>query len=230
MSASPSPSPSPSPTRPDRSLPLLLAAAGLVVAIVAAVLVFGVARPPALEPLTDHLADAPSEPLAWSGWRDGDHCLDVAWPEGTATQPFCDESTSELLGWIDDDTVLLAGWEPDSRAIEVDVRDGTIVGNRPRPPSSDDRSDRRSLTVTTEGDRLLVLGEDGTELWRVPAPTTYTVEWSTVAPDGRHAAFGDSAERLLVVPTDGSAPPRVWAEDVGGWPEAAWGSERVAGN
>jgi hypothetical protein len=241
MSATPPPPSPPSPptrpagsaapdfTAPDpagRSLPLLLAAAGLVVAVTAAVLVFGVSRPPALQPLADHLDDAPQDALAWLGWGDDGQCLSVAWPDGTSTRPHCDEQSGELLGWVDDHTVLLASWAAESRAIEVDVRDGSVRGNRPRSEVSA-RTLSDGLTVTRERDELLVLGEDGTELWRVDAPADYRIDWSFVAPDGRHAALVDNAGRLLVVATDGSTPPRVWAEDVTGYPEPAWSSERV---
>jgi hypothetical protein len=213
--------------RTGRSLPLLLAAAGLVVAVVVAVLLFGVARPPALDPLADHPGDAPDVALAWLGWDGGGNCLGVAWPDATETRPFCDDEASDLRGWVDDETVLIANWEPDARALEVDARDGTVRGTRPRaeaPP----RGEPRDLTVTRERGEVLVLGADGTELWRVEVPDTYRIHRSSIAPDGGHAALVDSTDRLLVVPTDGSTPPRVWAEDVSSYPDLAWASERVA--
>jgi hypothetical protein len=228
-------SPPTPPTRPStpstgsddpRSLPLLLAAAALVVSVTVAVLVFGVSRPPALESLADHPEDAPVDALAWLGWEDDEQCLTVAWPDATTTEPYCDAQVGALLGWVDDDTVLLANWTPDARAVEVDVRDGSIRGNRARSEVSE-RTLADALTVTRERDDLLVLGEEGRELWRVDAPASYRIDGSFVAPDGRHVALVDNAGRLLVLATDGDTPPRVWATGVTGYPEPAWASERV---
>lgn len=212
--------------RTDRSLPALVVAAVLVVAVVTAVLVVGVTRPPALEPLADHPDEAPTEALAWLGRSAGDNCLGVARTDGTDTRPFCDDTHAGLAGWVDGDTVLLTSWSPDARGLEVDVRDGTVRGSRPGTGQSGP-TDVRELTVTREGEDLLVLGADGTELWRVTIPDTYRINRSSIAPDGTHAAFVDNADRLLVVPTDGTAPPRVWAQDVTSHPDLAWASERV---
>ena len=67
---------------------------------------------------------------------------------------------------------------------------------------------------------------DGEVVWEVDAPDAYTIDAAQRSDDGRLVLLQDSARRVLVVPADGSAAPRVWLEDEASWRPLAW--DRVA--
>ena len=212
-------------TAANRSIPILLAAAGLVVGVVAAVLLFGIARPPALASLSDRPDPAPSAGVAWSTWRDGGSCIEVAQPDGSVAEVRCEPQDGELVGWVDGGPLLLArygGGAP--RVLEIDPDTGEVLGTRPEEPEESFREGRfGDLAVASYRDRGdLVVVMDGTELWRVDAPDAYDIRGSAMSPDGRFVALTDTADRLLVLEADGSTPPRVWAEDVPSWNQLIW--------
>jgi hypothetical protein len=100
-----------------------------------------------------------------------------------------------------------------------DLEDG--VGDPLLPPAPwVDRADGRitvRLPEDPDGDHL-----DAPVLWEGEAPSNYDIEAAVPAPDGSVVALADNAGRLLVVPTDGSSPPRVWTEQVPRYTEYVW--------
>jgi hypothetical protein len=220
-----------------RSLPLLVAAGLLVVLVVAGVWLFGTNRPPELLALADEPAPAPPSAVAWMVWSNRESCVRVARPDGTVDEVWCDREGGELVGW-EGDHLLITRWghrsfdveEPlveegavqEVRVLEVDATSGEVVDTR--------WVDERSIThhggtgevVSYRQGGELVVEYGRTEVWRVAAAETYTVRDGSVSPDGRALAIVDAADRLLVVPADGSAPPRIWAEDVSVWMAPVW--------
>lgn len=203
-----------------RSMPLLIAAAVLVVAVVAAVLVFGVKRPPPLPPVSDTSGPLPPVSVAWAGGDGDERCVHVARPDGTVTEIRCDAQGGEVLGWADDRLLLLDG---SGRVAEIDPVTGTVMdvreaggdGEPPGPPTG-----RAVTSYFRDGD--LVVELEGTQLWRVAAPDDYDIRSSSVSPDGDFVVMTDTADRLLVMPADGSHPPHVWASEVQSWTVPVW--------
>lgn len=213
-------------TTPDRQPLVLVAAAVLTVVVVGLVLVFGVTRPPQLATITDEPVVTPPARLATHGWEDGEHCVTVVEVDGTTRRPWCSPDGAELVGWTDRGVVLRAyGHGAEDLDLTIDPDDGEVVASE-RGWSDLFTGDRGGDAVTSSrasgGDVLEVRSGDGTLLWRVEAPDSYTVSYGWRSPDGTAIALFDSADRLLLVPADGSSEPRVWAEDVSGRYEVAW--------
>lgn len=210
------------PQRGDRSVPLLVAAAVLVVAVVGAVLVFGVQRPPELPSVADEPDPAPSGAVAWTTWRDG-QCVHVAEPDGEVRQPFCRDGGYELEGWDDEGHLVLREWRDTERQeLLVDAETGEVVDTGPNVTLPGRANDDRPLhDLWTDGE-LIVEDASGSELWRVAAPEGYRLGSSSTSPDGEWIAAIDSADRLLVLPADGGAPPRVWATGVDSYRDVVW--------
>lgn len=212
----------------DRSVPLLVAAGLLVVAVVAAVLIFGVERPPPVEPLGSGAGVTPPAAIAWSDRGAGENCLRAADPDGDVREVVCDLG-GELVGWSDEG-ILVREWrggtervvavDPatgDRRTVGRDVRSGAV----PTTTHWTEREDGR-LTVSLDPDDT---GEP-TVLWEVEAPSSYDVVTAVASPDGTVVALGDSAGRLLVVPSDGGVEPRLWSDEVPEYARFVWQGTR----
>jgi hypothetical protein len=212
---------------PTRQLPLLLAAAALVVLVVGLVLAFGIGRPPPLTSLTEAPMPAPSAPVAWTAWDDPDGtCVQVARVDGAVERLTCIREGGELVGW-DDEGLLLRTWRGNSETVVVlDPDSGELLDRRepPRPEEEPPWPDE-AVFVERDGGRLVVTDADDPDLvlWEVEAVEAYRVESSARSTDGAWIAMVDSARRLLLVPGDGSREPRVWAEDVEPWTPLVWG-------
>ena len=212
--------------RTRRSIVLLAAAAVLVVTVVGLVLVFGVVRPPSLATVADRPDPAPSGGVAWTSWRSGETCVTVVRPDGRVDhQLYCERDGSELVAWTDEG-IALRTWRGDLDATDLLVIDGDtgevldVVADAPHRAAPRPESVRTTyrdgrLTVTRERDRDLVV-------WEVEAPDAYAISSSALSPDGAWFALVDSADRLLIVPADGSADPRVWATDAPRWQDVVW--------
>lgn len=212
---------------PRRSITALIAAAVLIAAVVAAVLLFGVARPPELAAIDE--GTAPAAAVAWNRWEDDESCIHVAWPDGRVTTPYCATDGGEIVAWPADGIVLRAWGRGGETEVTIDAETGEVIERRavdsqaaeqqPRPAAPVDnwvRSDHEDgvLTVTFE--------TSGGVIWTVEAPDAYRITSGVRSPDGDWVAMVDSASRLLVVEADGSAEPRVWASDVDEWQVPMW--------
>ena len=227
----------------DRSVPLLLAAAGLVIVVVAGVLVFGIERPPSLESVAAEPALVPPASLAWAVWDGGERCLSVADPNGTVAEVTCGDLDGELLGWTDEGIVFRSWGRGTNQLVTIDPVTGersvrpedgepSAYPSKPAPAAPSVHS-ARSWTERDDG-RLRVWleqrgGDADTLLWEITAPSSYDVVSVVPSPDGSVVALSDTADRLLVVPTDGSEPPRIWSDDVDTYGTLVWeGTERAA--
>lgn len=208
----------------DRQPLGLAIAAVVVVTVVGLVLTFGVVRPPQLSTVHDDPPVAAPARLATHGWDDGEHCLTVIDVDGSTARPWCSDGGAELVGWSDRGLVLRSYGASDRFERVIDPEDGEVVATDPVVDVG--YRDAPAPVVTgsaTPGDgELEVRSEDGTLLWRTDAPDSYRVTGGWLSPDGRWVALVDNADRLLLVPADGSSPPRVWATGIGGRYELVW--------
>lgn len=213
----------------QRSPVLLVAAALLVVVTVALVLVFGVLRPPTLASLAEDPSAGPSAAVAWMAWDGGEGCVTLARPSGVVDTRWCSPAGGEVIA-LDGDEVVVRTWETGERLRTIDLADGQPTGWIPaRPDPAGDPVPDAVLVERTDG--LLTVRAVDTErvVWQVEAHDDYTIDSSALSPDGGWILLVDAAGRLLVVPSDGVAPPRVWAEDVPAWPTPVWEGARTDG-
>lgn len=209
----------------DRSVPLLLAAAAVIIATVVVVLVFGVNRPPALEPLAAG-PDAPSEGLARITWREDSACLEVFTVAEGRTEVTCELDGGEILGWKDD-VIALRSWSEVGEEFLLVGEDGEVRSRRLLSPEESQRLPfspyAGARTSHRDGRLTVTVAATDTVAWDVKAASNYRVEVNALSDDGRWLAMVDTAGRLLVVPADGSGPPRVWVEDLGNaWDAIVW--------
>jgi hypothetical protein len=219
--------------RGDRSVPLLVAAGVLVLAVVGAVLLFGVDRPPALATLADEPDPAPSAGVAWMGWSADETCVSVARPGGEVTQLWCERGGGELVGWPEPGVLELRSWENGEAIRTIDAETGEVLG---RAGGHDDGGtdpedgwkdpEQEVWTQHRDGRLTVRLQRDDTVLWETQAPERYDVHVAATSVDGRWVAMVDGAERLLVVPADGSSAPRVWTTGVDPWEAPVWEGTR----
>ena len=216
--------------RGDRGVALLTAAAVLVGLVVGAVLLFGVDRPPALDSVADAPEPAPPASIAWVGRSGNEACLSVVRPSGEVVELWCDQAAGEVEAWTSPGEIEVHTYQGRGEATAtIDARTGRVL-DRSSGGGFDGAAEHDRQVVWTEhrdGELIVHLQDDETVLWRTPAPDRYRVESSALSPDGEWVAMVDVSERLLVVPADGAAPPRVWATDVPPWDAVVWeGTDR----
>lgn len=204
-----------------RSRLALLAAAALVTAVVGSVLVFGIARPPQLASVADQPDPSPPAAVAWRSVERGDGCVSVARPDGSSAQLVCESDLGEVLAW-DDDGIVVGGGRWPGELRWLDRTTGEVLERRSvdDPWELDPRG--RGSVVSRVRDGVLTVRYEDTVLWEVEAPEGYRITEGTVSPDGSWVAMVDTTARLLVVPADGSAPPRIWAEEAVTWSTPVW--------
>lgn len=216
------------PTTPQRSVTLLIAAAVVVVVVVGLVLTFGVQRPPELPSLTDQPEPAPVGAVAWATWqgRDG-RCLTIARPDGSVEELVCRRDDRELVGFVDEGLVELT-WSTGGEHLElIDPDTGEVLERRELRDGEHPLQERGpgsssgDVVVRREDGRLQVAIE-GATVWDVEVGEAYDLDAVSVAPDGSMAVAVDTSSRLLLLPMDDTASPRVWAEDVERWNQPIW--------
>lgn len=195
----------------------------LVVAVTAVSLAVGVPRPPTLDPLP---ADRAPGAVAWTGF-DEQPCVHLLDADGHDQR--CGTGLDGVIVALDDGEVALAvhrdGDRPD--LVTVDLADGAVVtraaGDVDDPQLRrrlDDpwRHDDQAELTTSHVDGRLTVDVDGRTVWQVDADAGYQV--ASAYRDGDTVLLVDAADRLLV--TDGTSPPRVWAEHVPAWGPLRW--------
>lgn len=219
---------------PRRGLVTLIGAGVALAATVGLVLAFGVARPPALAALSDEPTPPPPGGVAWTSWDDGEECLHVASPDGTTRELRCTrDGGGEIRGW-DEGGITLLDHGPALELIVIDPATGEVVERRdPEEPDAGDAEpgdDREPRPLGVGGvdsryeDGVLTVRRVDSDvvLWEVEAPENYRVDQGAVSPDGDWVVLLDGVGRLLLVPADGSAAPRVWAETGSSWQIPVW--------
>lgn len=201
---------------PRRDARWLVAAAALAAVVVALVLTLGVVRPPALDALDDPSFDGAVALVTW----DRGPCLVVVGPDGESSEIRCDDDLGEVVAWTDEGIVLRTWGGSSPSLVTVDADTGETVtrrtgGDEVRWPEPDVDPAR-----VEEGH--LIVRDGDTELWSVPARGSYEVTAGWTSPDGRWVALQDAADRLLLVPAEGSGAPVVWAENVDPYTPVVW--------
>ena len=235
----PAPAAGPSADRPSRpavrSLPLLLAAAGVVVVVVGLVLVLGVHRPPALPALADAPEPAPPGAVAWTQWEGGRSCVHTARADGSTEVLHCSRDGGEIVGFVDDG-IILRTWEHQGHTLQrVDAHSGEIVERRTAvgepdheqgpgsfDPIVDGEPFRGAHVRTTWRDGQLDVEVAGRVVWQVEVTDAYDLTTGVLAPDGSAAVATDTAGRLLLLPAEAGIEPRVWVQDIGRWRVPVW--------
>lgn len=219
------------PTGP-RSIPLLIAAGVLVITVVTAVLLFGVQRPPTLDTVAATPDPVPPAAVAWSDWQgERGQCITIAYPDGRVEDAACVRQDGEVVGFVDEGIVFLVWGERSEYLVLIDPLTGEELEQRPVRPGThpldaiEDGWDPGLQTRTRDGEFQLVV--DGEVIWAVDAPEGYDLTALRRSPDGSMLVAVDRAGRVLVVPVDGSAPPRVWGSGVNRWRSPMWqGTDR----
>lgn len=205
-----------------RSLPALVAAAVVIVVVVVLVLLFGVARPPQLATVEEVPTPSPEASVAWSQWGDGGSCIHTVDPQGTRSEVGCGYEGQELVAWTDEGIVVLVG-VPRGEAEVIDPDTGQVVDQIDGEPEEWFGPGGGAIhSRNLDGTLTVTLRDSGVELWQVDAHENYDVNTGVLSPDGRFVVMVDRSERLLLVPADGSAAPRVWAEVDESWIRPVW--------
>jgi len=210
----------------DRSVPLLVAAGVLVVVAIVLLVTLGIQRPPALDAVGAG-QDLPSASIVRLAYRDEGPCIEVVAPTGEVRELTCDVDGGEVLGWRDGTIALRTYSNIGEEIVLIDADSGSLLAREIVDPMSTERlpSPVYSVVRTTNRDGTFTvrLARGDVELWSVEASTSYRIDVSAITADGTWVAMVDNARRLLVVPADGSAPPRVWVEDIGSsWDAIVW--------
>lgn len=207
----------------ERSLALLIVAAALVITVVVLVLIFGVAHPPEVMALEDQPDPAPSASVAWNDDEHDEPCVAIAAPDGTTTELRCTVDRDEVVAW-DADGIVVRTWRAREELLWLDPETGEEERrDEVDDPAAFETYRHSEITSRTRSGTLQVtLDATGELIWETDAPDGYRVQTGSVSPDGAWVALIDSADRLLVVPADGSQPPRLWAEDVSSWQAPVW--------
>lgn len=205
-------------------IPILVAVAVLVVAVVGAVYVFGVERPPSVEPLESESTFTPPGTIAWRTGVGTDRCLYVGEPRGATREVACNPAYASPLAFTDEGILVREEAPDDERFVLVDPATGerslTTLEVEPEP-----RGMTPPWTDHEDGRLRVAIGERDAEqnvVWEVEAPDTYDIRAAVVSPDGTSVAMTDSEGRLLVAPTDGSVAPLLWSEQVGRYTDIIW--------
>lgn len=201
-----------------------VAVAVLVVAVVGAVYLFGVERPPSVEPLESASTFTPPGTIAWRTGVGTDRCLYVGEPQGATREVVCNPAYASPLAFTDEGILVRAEAPDDGRFVLIDPTTGerslTTLEVEPEPrgttPPSTDREDGRLRVAIGEREA------ERNVVWEVEAPDTYDIRAAAVSPDGTAIAMTDSAGRLLVAPTDGSVAPLLWSEQVERYTDLIW--------
>ncbi|MBN2177693.1 MAG: hypothetical protein JW722_08605 [Demequinaceae bacterium] len=201
---------------PRGDIRYLVAAATLVVAVIGLAMIFGIVRAPALDDLTQDRA--PSLSIAWTEYNERSDCTDlmVARPTGVVESIVCSSSLDRVIGWPEDGLVTIA-YGRDGDHLEVrDPVTGEALSSQGLNTYVEKPKDDGGFAATRVDGLLVVADQWGTPIWEVEADARYEIGSIEVSPDGLWIAMSDSAERLLVLPSDGSSDPVIWATGVGG--------------
>lgn len=218
--------------RERRIVGAVLGSFAIVVVVVVAIAAMGVHRLPAFVSLEDHPNLALHGTVAYlhsdgpDGW-----CATVVDASGAHRKDLlCDEwSASPVdLRWTDDGQVLIElsrSYQAETTAKLIDPTSGSVtdvtgsgIDTPPAGPTRKRSADGAQIRVDDSHGtaRIDVVDADGSvhPLLVAEGPEDYRFTDPEWAPDDRFIVVRDSADRLLVVPTDGS-PPGVLATDLG---------------
>lgn len=197
-------------------------AVGLVVLALVVAVLFGVLRAPSLDELTDaQRADLPGG-LTWTQSNDRGTCTDlvVASPDDGYESLICNDNLDRVIGWTDEGIFTISFGEDGDRLEVRDPSTGEVLSIKATRYDwgNVEGGDSDGYSVEYEDGVLTLADPLGQVLWQVEADSQYAIGETIVAsPDGSWVAFTDSSERLLLVRSDGSEPPAVWATGLNDW-------------
>ncbi|MEX2532941.1 MAG: hypothetical protein WD360_03155 [Nitriliruptoraceae bacterium] len=196
---------------PQRDIKLLIAAIVVAAAVIAAVFLFGVERPPQLTELAADQTGLPAVPIAWTSWSRDELCVYIAEIDGSWREVRCGVD-GELVGFETDGPLQLfqygRGMSQQFTLLSIAPDTGEITATQSTNQEIvyDDPS---GLMWFRDGDELVVR-YDNTDVWRVESQSHYTIFAGRVSPDGQHIAMTDSAQRIVLLSVSGEQPARVW--------------------
>ena len=208
------------------SVGFLVAAVALITVVVGLVIAFGVVRPPALASVADGGPEAPGG-VAYVQWDDKAGCqrLHVVRPDASRATSDCESSIDQIVGWTSDG-ILVAVWADAGQVLwTFDPETLAVIGSTPTSATTHPTpAEQVSVTFSDSGRMTVYSMNDHTALWSVDSRGGYGVESGIRSPDGRWFALLDTAGRILLVPADGSAAPRVWEAGIASsrWPGLVW--------
>ncbi len=197
---------------PRRSTALFAAAAVLIAVVATLVLLFGVTRPPALPSIAEAGVTPPGA-VAGVLWSSGESCtaLVVIRPDGTRHQVTCRSALGEVLGWPAIGIATTTWDGPDPGIDYLDPESGAVVRHDTSQEGASPVYEGGVVNEWRDGTLVVRANDSGVALWTVGASSRYSVNAASLSPDGRWYALIDSFDRLLIVPSDGSSAPAVWA-------------------
>ena len=194
--------------------------------------------PTAVEgPLTTAAFDVPATIVTGP---DTEGCLRVADGRGDAVTHCVAElavdrgSTSyryRQASWSDDGTITVADDDEEGRrVVVVDATTGAVIEvtelgfdeplfDEPDRPVPDGPT---TTWVGTDGDRVLLYddasrpGDEGDVVLDLDGPPGFALHGAALSPDGAWVVAVTERDDVVVAPVDGSAPPALWTEDIGG--------------
>lgn len=196
---------------PRRDVRLLIAAIVVAAAVMAAVFLFGVERPPELAELAADQTGLPAAPIAWTSWTRDQLCVYIAEVDGSWREVRCGVD-GELVGFETGGPLQLfqygGGMSQQFTLLSIAPDTGEITATQPTNQEIvyDDAS---GLMWFRDGDEL-VIRYDNRDVWRVESRSSYTIFAGRVSPDGQHIAATDSAQRIILLSVSGEEPARVW--------------------
>jgi hypothetical protein len=204
----------------------LIGAAALVVVVGALAVAFGIVRPPAFEELTATEAAALPGGIVWTEYNERSDCTDimVARPDGKAESIKCLNALDRVAGWTEEGIVTISYGENGERMDTRDPAMGDVLSSRNVAGYDEKPPDEGAFTAERRDGTLVLADRRGTPIWEIEADARYQIGTVEGSPDGNWVAMTDSAERLLVVPMDGSEPPAVWATGLieWSWTDLVW--------
>jgi hypothetical protein len=220
----------------NRTVLAVSASVVVILAVLVAVLVFGVIPLPDYPSLADHPDTSIQGTVAFIT-DENPPCLGVV-PAGggPTTELRCGVVEVGTLGWTSEGLIITIDFSSmTSRYLLIDPASGEVVDaiaadvDEPKPLAWESQSTRADGAVLiTDGGRgttavkVHVPNEEPTTILSADGPQDYSFDVATWSPDGRWVLVVDSEGRILVVGESGTPAARLLAEGASRWMNAAW--------
>ena len=220
----------------NRAVLAVSASVVVILAVLAAVLVFGVIPLPDYPSLADH-PDASIPGTVAFITDDEPSCLGVV-PAGggPTTELRCGVVELGTLGWTSDGLIVTIDFSSvTSRYLLIDPVSGQVVDtvpadvDEPKPLVWESQSTREdgAVLITDDGReattvKVRVPNEVPTTILSADGPHDYSFDVATWSPDGQWVLVVDSEGRILVVGESGLPTARLLVDGASRWMNASW--------